>query len=147
MAKGFTGMKRYRSNANKKKQALLDKVTGRAFRNLIEFSPVLTGNFRLNWFGSVGAPIIGDPGSRLKTSGALGVSQESVQNVGIITGSPPRAQEYQNLAPAYRGKFGVTRYITNNLDYAEGLENGRSKKAPAGVLRPAAQKTRAEMKK
>lgn len=141
---GFRGLSKYEKKVKDKKKDMLDKVTNKAFWNLMYYSPVLTGNFRLNWFGSVGTPIIGDPSSRLKTSGALGVNQESVQNLGITTGSPPRAEEYKNLSPALKGKFGVTRYITNNLDYAKGLENGRSKKAPAGVLRPAFQKTKAE---
>ena len=82
------------------------------FSAVIKDTPVDTGRLRGNWFPKVGSP------SREKKETAK--ENESIPRI-----------------PGNLGKFGDTVYMSNNLDYAAGIEyEGRSRiKAPAGMVR------------
>lgn len=80
---------------------------------LIEKSPVDTGRFRANWQYSVNA----------KASGTINGEWTSQRR------APP--PETPNIAA---GAFGKVHVITNNLAYAQRLENGYSKQAPLGMV-------------
>lgn len=135
---GFKGLKKYQKNVKTKLDDKLHKVTRQAFYNLVTMSPVDTGNFRGNWFGSILTAFKGDPNAQIF---------QTTTTVGITRGTPPTALEQSHLSPALRAKFGQTVYITNNLNYAQSLENGHSKQAPSGVLHVATQRTKAEISK
>ena len=131
---GFKGMKKFIDNVQKKKDKVLHDVTNRAFYNLVTGSPVDIGNFRGSWFGSFVTPRIGNPTSLPYT-----------ENLGVEKGTPPTSDEIANIADALRAQFGQDVFITNNLSYAQPLENGYSKQAPGGILYVNAQKTRAQI--
>ena len=81
---------------------------------MIRLSPVDTGRFRSNWqYG--GGLMNTDTGSRIDASGA--------SSIGRIT------------AGIGGWRPGETMWITNSLPYAQRLESGWSKQAPAGVVR------------
>jgi hypothetical protein len=82
------------------------------FGSVIEGTPVDTGRARGNWQTSINTPKDSAIG-RLDPSGrAAGAELES------------------NL-----GQLGDTVYMANNLPYAERLEEGYSRQAPAGMVR------------
>lgn len=87
-----------------------------AIKRVVLKSPVNTGRFRGNWALSIGA---------IDTT-----TTETVDPSGGATIARGQAA----IAP-----YGATEgfpmvYIQNNLPYAEPLENGHSKQAPAGVV-------------
>jgi len=131
----FRGLKKFQKKIDKMKDDALHKVTRRAFNNLIVNSPVWIGNFRGSWLGSMLTPNVG---GRFDTVD---------QSMSIAKGQPPNAFEVSNIGPAMKAKFGQMVYITNNVAYAEDLENGRSDQAPAGVLHVSTQQTRAQFSK
>lgn len=90
------------------------EVTILALRLIVKKSPVDTGRFRGNWQTSPDASLPGEVGPPYKDATAL-VSEAD-------------ARLRRDLKP-----FGTT-YITNNLPYAEPLENGHSKQAPEGMV-------------
>jgi hypothetical protein len=89
-----------------------DKVALQGLAGVVKKSPVDTGRFRANHQVTTGAPAGGDLEDTDKDgNGTIGNGN------GTIVAAPP---------------FGVV-YITNNLPYAEAIENGHSGQAPAGV--------------
>lgn len=76
---------------------------------------VLTGRYRSNWTIGVGAPNT----STHQTAGRAGA---------------PAAAPSQPALPAMT--LGQPVYITNSLPYAGRIEQGHSRKAPAGVVGP-----------
>jgi hypothetical protein len=118
--RGFKGIEKYsKKTVPESGTAQLHKVSIAAFAAMILRSPVDTGRFRGNWKGSVGQP-------------NLNREQEVSQEVSL--GSPPTSLEMSNIQPGLQAKLGEDVYIANNLNYAEGLENGKSPQAPGGVL-------------
>jgi hypothetical protein len=95
------------------KDFTLDVAT-RTFKSCIDLSPVRTGRFRGNWFPSVGQMLV-----RVT---------DDVDKTGEKTFALGRVALSQWVP-------GDTIYITNSLPYAERLEYGWSKQAPAGVVR------------
>lgn len=92
---------------------ITQKIAMFALSSLVMRSPVDTGRFRGNWLVSVGSPNEGmsentDPGGQATI--ALGAS--------AITGL----------------KQPEILWLQNNLPYAQRLENGWSKQAPAGIV-------------
>lgn len=84
-----------------------------ALASIVSKSPVDTGRFRGNWQTAPDAPPSGEVGPPYKDGTALAVEANA---------------RLRDLKP-----FGTT-YITNNLPYAERLENGYSQQAPAGMV-------------
>ena len=91
---------------------------------IVTKTPVLTGRARNNWFPSLGAPI--------------GITTEDVAGVSV-TGEKRTAEEMSRINSVTRklkalplGRTDV--FIANNLDYIEGLEMGRSPKAPPNAM-------------
>ena len=81
------------------------------YGKLIERSPVDTGYFRRNWQVSVDVPATGTVGDKPAAGSKAG---------------PPSAPDIP------KGALHV--WITNNVQYAESLENGHSKQAPHGMV-------------
>lgn len=82
------------------------------YGSVILDTPVDTGRARGNWQTSVGQPV----------GGVIARDDKG--------GSAATAQVSSNL-----GKLGDTVFMSNNLPYIEGLEEGDSKQAPAGMVR------------
>lgn len=91
---------------------------------VIKESPVDTGRFRGNWQASVNTPLKNEKQAR-DPSGAGAIS-----NAGSVL---------QSL------DAGETFYLTNNVPYAQRLEFGYSKQAPAGMLRINVERVRAAL--
>lgn len=98
-------------------QAFNDKVTKAAtniFRGtalslmgkIVKRTPVDTGRLRNNWFPSLNRP-------STQVDGGKG----------------------SNAAVAFKAKLGDEIYFTNNLPYAQEIENGNSKQAPQGMVK------------
>ena len=79
---------------------------------LYDNSPVLTGLFRSNHNVSIGQRYTGD----------FGITDKAT----VVGDAKSKINEYNS-------KKDKLVFIQNNLDYAESLENGHSKQAPAGV--------------
>lgn len=91
-------------------------ITLKLFTSIILDTPVDTGRLRGNWRTQVDAPKLQVIARDDKGGGAA--TQEAVENLGDGTGKD----------------IGV--YFTNSLPYAAGIEyEGRSKKAPEGMVR------------
>lgn len=109
---GFAAdLNRLCAKAGDKAEQVVRKTAIELQGGMIERSPVDTGRFKSNWQAGVGAinRATGDaPGSDAKGRTALA----------IATWKP-----------------GQTIYLTNNLPYANRLENGYSKQSPAGMVR------------
>jgi hypothetical protein len=91
---------------------------------IVTKTPVLTGRARHNWFPSLGAPI------GYSTNDVAGVS---------VTGQARTAEEMSRINTVTRklkalplGRTEV--FIANNLPYIQGLEDGRSPKAPPNAM-------------
>jgi hypothetical protein len=76
-------------------------------------SPVDRGQFRNNWFAGVGQPVV-------KTTEAVDKSgAAAIAGIGTVVAT---------------ARLGDVVYVSNSLPYALRLENGWSKKAPAGMV-------------
>ena len=104
---------RFVEKAGRNADAVVRNVTLEAANSVIEMSPVDTGRFRANWQHGSGA-------ANLATREAVDPSGQ--QSKSRIAGS------------AAAVKAGGVEYITNNLPYAQALENGHSQQAPAGMV-------------
>ena len=89
-----------------------DKLALQGLTGVVKKSPVDTGRFRGNHQVTEGAAASGEV-EALDTNGSTTIANGSA-------------------AIARAEPFGVV-YITNNLPYAEALENGHSRQAPAGI--------------
>ena len=96
-------------------ELIVKKTTIQLFSNVIEKSPVDTGRFRANWNVSFGS---------FDTS----TTQETDPS-----GSQSKGKVYQALSTYKLADQSV--FLGNSLPYAERLENGWSKQAPAGMVR------------
>ncbi len=102
--------------AAKDKAESIVKVTMiELFNRVIQKSPVDTGRFRANWNCSIGSP-------DLSTSQAIDPSGS-----GAISKATSTVVSYT--------LNGQSVFLTNNLPYADRLENGWSKQAPNGMVR------------
>lgn len=90
------------------------------FRQLLEESPVDQGRYRANWNVSVGSPNL-----------------DASKKGRVKTARKPATPTEEARANAALAEFepGDTIWLTNNVPYAEALENGHSRKqAPNGVV-------------
>ena len=99
-------------------------VTGAVYEGIVKRTPVLTGLARGNWEVTLGSP-----------------AQPAEHEVfgGSVTGEPLTGLEYarrrttvQKLEALPLGR--TKSFVTNNLDYIVPLDDGTSKKAPAGIV-------------
>ena len=91
------------------------KITIELFSRVIEKSPVDTGRFRANWNCSIGSPDLSTSEST-DPSGSGAISKVTSTVVSYTLND-------QSV------------FLTNNLPYADRLENGWSKQAPNGMVR------------
>lgn len=96
-------------------EAEIREMAGRVFRTAVKLSPVYTGAFRASWRVS------------------FNEARTDVTK-GYVPGAPIRGASFR-WPKGF--KLGYTVIISNNQPYAEMLEYGWSKQAPAGVLRVA----------
>lgn len=105
---------KFAEKAKKNPEKVMRQVSIKLFSAIIKASPVDTGRFRMNWMASGGTP-------------ASGVTDATDKSGNIATGN---ATSFVLKAADWR-EF----TLTNNLPYAQRLEYGWSKQAPAGVVR------------
>lgn len=107
-------IQRFVNAANGKLDLVVRKVALELFSRVISKSPVDTGRFKGNWQVAIGSI----------PSGTLDLTDKS----GSATIS-------KVTAAALGLKAGDIISLVNNLSYAQGLEFGRSKQAPSGMVR------------
>jgi hypothetical protein len=105
---------RFAEKAGRNADLVIRKVGIELLSSVIKKSPVDTGRFRANWNVSLGNPDYSTSDATDK-GGAVSIARGAAALSGFGTG-------------------GVA-YITNNLPYAQRLENGYSTQAPAGMVR------------
>lgn len=115
--------------ANKRVQLIAKNVAAQAFREvtqlIVEATPVLTGHARANWIPSVNDP---DPGI---VAGVAGVDQTGEVQTAV------EKQSVEDTIKQFLSSDGNTKLcLANNLPYIQGLDEGNSKKAPAGIVLP-----------
>lgn len=100
------------------------KITLDVTANLVETTPVDTGWARANWVPAIGTPFIRDLGEVSATGQNAAAAAATQQGAlgGIVAG--------YKLA---RGKV----FVSNNVPYITRLNDGSSKKAPAGFVQRA----------
>jgi hypothetical protein len=101
--------------AKEQAELIVKKTTIQLFSSVIEKSPVDTGRFRANWNVSFGS---------FDTT----TTEETDPS-----GTQAKGRVYQALANYQLKDQSV--FLGNSLPYAERLENGWSKQAPAGMVR------------
>lgn len=94
---------------------LLQKTALDAFSEVVLMSPVKSGRFRGNWLPAIGAAPGGYDWQKLDPDGSETIARAS--------------------ATVEASELGDTIYLVNNLPYARRLEEGWSKRAPAGMVR------------
>ena len=97
-----------------RREAIVKKIAFDLFRKIIFKTPVQTGRARANWLVSVVAP-------RSETV-------DETDKTGMKTLS-----EVQGVIAGWESDSDI--YLSNNLPYIYGLERGRSKKAPQGMVK------------
>jgi len=102
------------SNLEQQRTMIVKKIAFDLFRKIIFKTPVLTGRARANWLVSVVAP-------RSETV-------DETDKTGMKTLS-----EVQGVIAGWESDSDI--YMSNNLPYIYGLERGRSKKAPQGMVK------------
>lgn len=100
--------------AKKNPEKVMRQVSIKLFSAIIKASPVDTGRFRMNWMASGGIPA-----SRVTDA----TDKSGNIAIGNATGFVLKAADWHEFT------------LTNNLPYAQRLEYGWSKQAPAGVVR------------
>lgn len=88
----------------------------KAANDIVKLSPVDTGRFRANWQATGNAP----------ASNSLNAYDKD--------GSETKNSLRRQIGALSRDRNTHIIYLTNRLDYAQGLEFGSSKQAPMGVL-------------
>lgn len=99
------------------------------YGRIIAATPVDTGRARSAWNIALNRADLSIPGIPASPPAGMN-SDQSAQLTGVFTVF----------------KFGDTIYITNNLPYAEPLENGHSHQAPAGMARTSLLATEANLR-
>ena len=92
---------------------LLHEIALFALRGIVKMSPVDTGRFRGNWVTSVGAADMVTKYDNVRPAGQS------------INEADTKLSASEGVKPIY---------IQNNLPYANRLENGYSRQAPAGMV-------------
>ncbi len=110
---------------NKKLNLVLRGAAITTFNSIIKQSPVDTGRFRGNWQATINTPASG-------TIGVVGVKTSDVDH-------PEQKLSGSELKDSL--------YLTNNLPYAEPLENGHSQQRPAGWVRTTVLSAQSELDK
>ena len=105
-------------------KAVQAAVAQAMYAGIVQKTPVLTGRARHNWFPTMGTP------SGQVTEETAGVSQ---------TGTPQTSEERSRINTVTRKLKALplgqeTVFITNNLPYIQGLEDGRSPKSPPAAM-------------
>jgi hypothetical protein len=107
-------VKRFAEKAKRNPETVIRNVAIKLFSSIITSSPVDTGRFRMNWQISNATPVSGLV-SGVDRSGSAAIN---------------RVTSYAISSPTW------TQFtLTNNLPYAQVLEYGSSKQAPAGMVR------------
>jgi hypothetical protein len=101
--------------ANDKVESIVKVTMIELFNRVIQKSPVDTGRFRANWNCSISSPDLSTSEST-DPSGSGSISKATSTVVSYTLND-------QSV------------FLTNNLPYAERLENGWSKQAPSGMVR------------
>ena len=105
-------------------ERVVTKITLDVTANLVEDTPVLTGWARASWVPSIGQPALKDlsqPGPDDGQAVAIAVAEQQAATVGVL---------------GYRLVMGRV-FVTNNVPYILSLNDGSSKKAPAGFVQQA----------
>lgn len=123
MARWSTPLAALVAKANTDVETVVRKVAYRAFKLIIDHSPVDTGRFRANWNFSVGAPDYSTTESTDEDRGAAEAAKALTLQIGTVV------------------------YLSNGLPYARRLEYGWSKQAPAGMVRLSVADIRAYIEK
>lgn len=106
-------LQKFAEKAGARADVAVGEIVANIASRLDERSPVDTGRFRANWNYGLGAPDLSTSMATDKAGGA--------------TASRIIAQIPDNAA-------GQVHFLSNSLPYAQRLENGWSKQAPAGIL-------------
>lgn len=107
-------VKAFCEKAKKNPEIVMRAVSLKLFSAIIKASPVDTGRFRMNWQTSAATP-----------------------RPGLIAGTDKTGNKAVNSATTFISNTPVWQELTltNNLPYAQRLEYGWSKQAPAGIVR------------
>lgn len=107
---------------------IVKNVAGAVFKavatEIIESTPVLTGQARRNWIPSVG---------EASANQILGPGEAGETGEPLLGSEKDRIDE---TVKQYLNGSSDTLYLTNNLNYIWWLDQGSSKKAPEGMVLP-----------
>ena len=102
------------SNLEQQRAMVVKKIAFDLFRKVILKTPVLTGRARANWLVSVAEP---------RNETVDETDKTGIRAFGNV----------QTVIAGWNADSDI--YLSNNLPYIYGLERGRSKKAPLGMVK------------
>jgi hypothetical protein len=102
------------SNLEQQRAMVVKKIAFDLFRKVILKTPVLTGRARANWLVSVAEP---------RSETVDETDKTGIRAIGNV----------QSVITGWNADSDI--YLSNNLPYIYGLERGRSKKAPRGMVK------------
>jgi len=102
------------SNLEQQRAMIVKKIAFDLFRKIIFKTPVQTGRARANWLVSVVAP---------RSETVDETDKTGIRAIGNV----------QSVINGWTADSDI--YLSNNLPYIYGLERGRSKKAPHGMVK------------
>lgn len=102
------------SNLEQQRAMVVKKIAFDLFRKVILKTPVLTGRARANWLVSVAEP---------RSETVDETDKTGIRAIGNV----------QSVITGWNADSDI--YLSNNLPYIYGLERGRSKKAPSGMVK------------
>lgn len=102
------------SNLEQQRAMVVKKIAFDLFRKVILKTPVLTGRARANWLVSVAEP---------RSETVDETDKAGIRAIGNV----------QSVIAWWNADSDI--YLSNNLPYIYGLERGRSKKAPRGMVK------------
>ena len=106
-------LEKFAAKAGKRADVAVGEIVANVAARLDERSPVDTGRFRANWNYGLGAPDL---------SVSMATDPTGAKTVGRIVAEIPT------------DAAGKVHFLSNSLPYAQRLENGWSRQAPAGIV-------------
>ena len=111
----FSGdIRRFNEKVEKSANAIFRGTALNLFGKIVKRTPVLTGRLINNW--------------------RAGINSAPTETTGATSKNGTLSTRSANSTTA-RAKLGDSIYYVNNLPYAQGIEDGRSQKAPAGMVK------------
>jgi hypothetical protein len=115
MGQFMLDIQKFMQKADANQREVLQKIAFDMFTRIVMMSPVDTGRFRANWYPQIGSISVTSNWGAMDPTGTVSLARVKSAS--------------EQFGP------GKAIYMSNNLPYANRLEYGWSRQAPAGMVR------------